>query len=71
MDTPYDANYGNVTVTMKVNGVKIQCYRMVGDGINLIRETDTITVTGLIENYNGNLAFGATCNLDSWSTGNG
>ena len=69
VDNAYDPNYGNVTVTMKVNGVKIQCYRMVGDGIDQIRETDTITVSGVIENYNGKLEFGAKCNLDSWEKG--
>ena len=69
VDTPYSAEYGNVTVTMVVNGVRIQCYRMVGDGASLIRETDTITVSGIIENYNGKLEFGAKCNLDSWSKG--
>ena len=69
VDTPYSSQYGNVTVTMKVNGVKIQCYRMVGDGIDQIRETDTITVSGVIENYNGKLEFGLKCNLDSWTKG--
>ena len=69
VDTPYSSEYGNVTVTMVVNGVRIQCYRMVGDGASLIRETDTITVSGIIENYNGKLEFGAKCNLDSWSKG--
>ncbi len=69
VDNAYDPNYGNVTVTIKVNGVKIQCYRMVGDGIDQIRETDTITVTGVIENYNGKLEFGAKSTLDSWTKG--
>ena len=69
VDNAYDPGYGNVTVTIKVNGVKIQCYRMVGDGIDQIRETDTITVTGVIENYNGKLEFGAKCTLDAWSKG--
>ena len=69
VDNAYSAQYANVTVTIKVNGVKIQCYRMVGDGIDQIRETDTITVTGVIENYNGKLEFGAKCNLDSWTKG--
>ena len=69
VDNAYSAQYANVTVTIKVNGVKIQCFRMVGDGIDQIRETDTITVTGVIENYNGKLEFGAKCNLDSWEKG--
>ena len=69
VDTPYSSEYNNITVTMMVNGVRIQCYRMVGDGISLIQETDTITVSGVIENYNGKLEFSAKCNLDSWSKG--
>ena len=69
VDTPYDPGYGNVTVTMKVQGYKFQCYRMVGDGIDQIRETDTITVSGVIENYNDKLEFGAKCTLDSWVKG--
>ncbi len=69
VDNAYDAAYGNVTVTIKVNGYKFQCYRMVGDGVDQIRETDTITVSGIIENYNGKLEFGAKCNLDSWTKG--
>ena len=69
VDSPYDPGYGNVTVTMKVQGYKFQCYRMVGDGIDQIRETDTITVSGVIENYNGKLEFGAKCTLDSWVKG--
>ena len=69
IDTPYSSEYGNVTVTMKVGGVKFQCYRMVGDGVNMIRETDTITVSGKIKNYKGKLEFDTKCNLDSWTMG--
>ena len=69
VDNAYSAQYANVTVTMKVNGMKIQCYRMVGDGIDQIRETDTITVSGVIKNYNGKLEFDTKCNLDSWTKG--
>ena len=69
VDSPYDAGYGNITVTIMVGGKKIQCYRMVGDGIDQIRETDTITVTGIIENYNGKLEFGAKSQMVSWTKG--
>lgn len=69
VDNAYDPNYGNVTVTILVQGYKIQCYRMVGDGIDQIRESDTITVSGVIENYNGKLEFGAKCTLDNWVVG--
>jgi len=69
MDNAFDPEFGNVTVTIKVNGVKIQCYRLSGDGANMIRETDKITVTGIIENYNGKLEFGKGCKLVSWEKG--
>ena len=66
VDQAYDPGYGNVTVTIKVNGTKIQCYRLKGDGADQIRVTDKITVSGMIENYNGKLEFGSGCTLDSW-----
>ncbi len=69
VDSPYDSGYGNVTVTMLVGGQKIQCYRLKGDGADQIRETDTITVSGVIENYNGKLEFGSGCSLVSWTKG--
>ena len=69
IDTPYSSQYNNITVTIKVNGYKFQCYRMVGDGIDQIRETDTITVSGIIKNYNGKLEFDTKCTLDSWVKG--
>lgn len=65
IDYEYSADYNNITVTMEVNGKNIQCYRMVGEGIEDIAVGDTITVTGIIENYNGKLEFGAKSNMDS------
>ena len=60
IDTAYSAQYGNITVTIKVGDVTLQCYRMKGgEGLAV---GDTITVTGEIKNYNGNVQFntGAT-----------
>ena len=65
IDNEYSAQYHNITVTIKVNGKNIQCYRMVGDGIEDIAVGDTITVSGIIENYNGKLEFGAKSTMDS------
>ena len=65
IDNAYSAQYHNITVTIKVNGKNIQCYRMVGDGIEDIAVGDTITVSGIIENYNGKLEFGAKSTMDS------
>ncbi len=58
IDTPYSADYKNVTVTIEVEGTngvkKIQCYRLkAGEGADAsaIKVGDTITVTGNIINY--------------------
>lgn len=65
IDYAYSADYNNITVTIAVNGTNIQCYRMVGDGIADIAVGDTITVSGIIENYNGKLEFGAKSTMES------
>lgn len=69
IDYAYDPDYNNITVTIDVNGTKIQCFRLTGEGIELITVGDTITVTGNMENYGGKLEFSAKSNLDSRTTG--
>ena len=71
IDTPYDAAYKNVTVTIQVGELKempIMCYRLKdGEGVTAadsIQIGDTITVTGAIKNYNGTIEFDAGCTLD-------
>jgi len=69
VNTPYDASYQNVTVTIVVDGINeypIKCYRMKGSGANKIGKGDTITVTGWITNYKGTIEFAAGCSLDKW-----
>ena len=61
--TKYDAKYRNITVMISVNGVEVQCYRMIGDGIENLAVGDTITVTGMIENYKGHVNFSQGCAL--------
>jgi predicted extracellular nuclease len=60
IDSAYSEQFGNITVTIKVGDVELQCYRMKG-GADLA-VGDTITVTGEIKNYNGKVQFntGAT-----------
>ena len=73
VNTPYDAGYKNVTVTIKVAGREdkpIMCYRLKGEGADIITVGDTITVTGIIKNYNGTIEFDAGCTLDSYEKGN-
>ncbi len=53
VDTPYDAGYGNVTVTIDVEGKAFQCFRLKGDGADTIKVGDTITVEGPVSAYKG------------------
>lgn len=49
--TPYDSNYKNITVIIKVGDKELKCYRMKGTGAENLKVGDVITVTGLIKNY--------------------
>ena len=56
VDYAYDENYGNITVTIEIEGCPtkpIKCYRMKGAGADALSVGDTITVTGYITNYVG------------------
>ncbi len=64
IDTPYSADYKNVTVTIVVAGIldkTVQCFRLVGDGAEALAVGDNITVTGTLKNYNGTIEFDAKC----------
>ena len=72
VNTPYDSGYSNVTVTITVEGREdkpIMCYRLKGEGADVIKVGDTITVTGTIKNYNGTIEFDSGCSLDSYVVG--
>ena len=61
IDTAYNEQYGNVTVTIETEGQLIQCYRLKGDTAATLAVGDKITVTGSITNYKGAVQFGAGC----------
>ena len=68
VNTEYSEQYGNITVTIVVDGnadKPIMCFRLVGDGIADLVVGDTITVTGTIKNYNGTVEYDAKCTLDA------
>ena len=68
IDTAYNPDYKNVTVTIVIGGVedyKIMCYRLAGEGADTINVGDTITVTGILKNYKGTIEFDAGCTLDA------
>ena len=52
IDTEYSADYGNVTVTIEVEGKAFQCFRLKGEGADTIKVGDNITVEGPISIYN-------------------
>ena len=64
--TAYDAEYSNVTVIITVGEKEIECYRMKGEGADVIKAGDTITVTGSLKNYKGTVEFDQGCTLDSY-----
>ena len=71
IDTPYSADYGNITVTIVVGGADsypIMCYRLKGEGASTLAVGDTITVTGILKNYKGTIEFDAGCTLDALLT---
>lgn len=74
VDTPYDAGYKNVTVTIVIGDFDdkpIKCYRLTGNGADNLAVGDTITVTGLLTNYKGTIEFDAGCVLNTVVKGEG
>ncbi|MCR5457425.1 MAG: hypothetical protein K6F14_05065 [Clostridiales bacterium] len=70
IDTAYSEQYGNITVTIVVDGMTekpIQCYRLKGEGAEDIKVGDQITVEGTLKNYTKNenvtIEFDAGCKL--------
>ena len=66
IDTPYSADYKNITVTIVAGGASdyaIMCYRLAGEGADTLAVGDTITVTGTFKNYKGTIEFDAGCKL--------
>ncbi len=67
IDSAYNSSYNNVSVIISVAGKEIGCYRMKGDGADVIKTGDTITVTGILTRYNeSTVQFGTGCTLDSY-----
>ncbi len=75
IDNAYNSSYKNITVTIKVNddpdGRSIKCYRIEGTGADTLAVGDTITVTGIIKNYNGTVEFDAGTTIDKIVKGEG
>ena len=63
VNTPYSAQYKNVTVSIAVEGQRIMCFRLKGEGADEIFVNDIITVNGVLKNYEGIIEFDAGCTL--------
>ena len=66
IDTEWNPDYQNITVTIVVAGLEdypIMCYRLSGEGAADLAVGDTITVTGVLKNYKGTIEFDAGCTL--------
>lgn len=66
IDTEWNPDYQNITVTIIVAGLEnypIQCYRLCGEGAENLAVGDQITVTGVLKNYKGTFEFDAGCTL--------
>ena len=67
--TAYDSGYGNVTVDITVAGQTVRVFRVKnGSASNDVSEIDvgaTITVRGILKNYNGIREFDAGCTLEA------
>ncbi len=64
----FSEKYNNITVTMVVGGMddyKIKCFRLSGEGAAELAVGDTITVTGTLKNYKGEIEFDKGCTLDA------
>ncbi len=59
VDTAYSSQYGNITVTINIDGTSIKCYRLEGADVDKIGEGDTITVSGKLSNHNETVQFSA------------
>ena len=60
IDTAYNEQYGNITVTIQVGDMAektIMCYRLKGEGAADLAVGQTITVYGKIKNYKGTIEF--------------
>ena len=66
IDTPYSADYKNITVTIVCDGKTeqpIMCYRLSGEGAENLAIGDKIAVYGSIKNYKGTIEFDKGCQL--------
>ena len=68
IDSEYNPKYKNLNLTMVVGELEenpIVCFRLGGEGAEIVKIGDTITVTGTLKNFKGTIEFDAGCSLDA------
>lgn len=76
----WNTQYNNISVTIQIGTMTdkpVQCYRMKASETNAdmanviagLKVGDTITVNGLLKNYNGTREFDANCTLEAYTDG--
>ena len=71
IETPYDASRDRITVYFAIKGresMPLMCYRLTGEGADVIDVGDKITVYGRIKNYDGIIEFDKNCLLLSYES---
>lgn len=71
IETPYDAYNDRITVYFVIKGREnkpLMCYRLTGEGVDVIDVGDVITVYGRIKNYKGIVEFDKGCLLLSYES---
>lgn len=74
INTAFNSKFNNITVTIAVAGLTdkpIQCYRLACTADDVFMINDTITVTGILKNYNGTVQFDAGCTFKDRVVGKG
>ena len=71
VNTAWNAEYSNITVTISVNDKAVECYRLKSGSADasVLKVGDTITVMGVIKNYNGKVEFDKDCTLEAYTAG--
>lgn len=67
----YSPDFATIQLTIIVNGMTdkpVVCYKLGGEGIDVVEVGDTITVTGPLKNYKGTYEFNG-CTLVSYEKG--
>lgn len=71
VNTAWNAEHSNITVTISVNDKAVECYRLKSGtaDASVLKVGDTITVMGVIKNYNGKVEFDKNCTLEAYTAG--